>query len=145
MVIATNTDIMFSARLLKSVEEAIIINVKRYSRFIKWHRLIDVIGRLFCPITLLVTSSCYRFHECSLHIYRILFFANTHAEWQDTRDHSSSLTCIPRHTNSADVLLSISLTANAVSHLFSVRSRRRLFLLRFLEISISIRNYNRMT
>lgn len=32
VVIATNTDIMFSTRTLRSVEEAIIINVKRYER-----------------------------------------------------------------------------------------------------------------
>lgn len=72
VVIATNTDIMFSARALRSVEEAIIINVKRYEVHIEWHRLIDVIGRLSCSITpshdirVIISTNAH-------YIYRILF------------------------------------------------------------------------
>lgn len=118
MVIATNTDIMFSARPLKSVEEAIIINVKRYSEV---HRVTQT-DRCHRPVVLPDNPSRdigprYRFHERLLH--RILFFSLEHiAEREDTRYArycSSSLTCISRHANATDVFLYRFLSLSAVS------------------------------
>lgn len=103
VVIATNTDIMFSARPLKSVEEAIIINVKRYSEV---HRVTQT-DRCHRPVVLPDNpprdiGPRYRFHERSLHL--ILFFLER-TEQEDRRDRSSSLTCISRQANSTDVFL----------------------------------------
>lgn len=130
MVIATNTDIMFSARPLKSVEEAIIINVKRYSEV---HRVTQT-DRCHRPVVLPDNPSRdigprYRFHERSL--YRIFFSPSNilrSEKIHDRRDRSSSLTCISRHANSTDVYSYIDFFNSECSrlfhaHLFSVRSR----------------------
>lgn len=112
-------DIMFSARTLRSVEEAIIINVKRYEVHIEWHRLIDVIGRLSCSITPSHDiGPRYHFHECPLHIPNSFSRIGLSTSEEIRAWFSLSLTCILRHTNSTDIRYQYSLTMKLTLDLY---------------------------